>query len=369
MLHIILEYLKCPVSHTALRFADADILFRFNEMQRLGQLYFLDGTKVLFPIENALQNEDASLLYHIKNDIAILLPTLAMPKDLEHWQKRALSLETEVIKQFYDEIGWTKSDENVFEDAQQFEDLRPIMKDYIHKCHLRVNEYLPLSGKFLLDAASGPIQYDEYLTYSEHYDYRICVDISFSALTEARKKLKDKGIYILCDLVDLPFKDDSIDTFVSLHTIYHIATELQLKAFAELHRVLKNNSQGIVVYSWGNASGLMLFFKPRTLIKSIIGVFSKPKEAKIDTEAIKKAGFFFSAHSLSWFDNILKKEFDVDIAVWRTLNVAVGKRIIKNYLGGSLVVRILFFLENKFPRFFGRYGQYPMIILKKNKNN
>jgi len=62
-------------------------------------------------------------------------------------------------------------------------------KEYIHKCHLRVNRYLNNQGRYLLDAGSGPIQYPEYLTYSEGYEVRICVDISFLALQEAQTNL------------------------------------------------------------------------------------------------------------------------------------------------------------------------------------
>ena len=36
-------------------------------------------------------------------------------------------------------------------------DFRVVSRDYIHKCHLRVNDYLPRRGKYLLDVASGPI--------------------------------------------------------------------------------------------------------------------------------------------------------------------------------------------------------------------
>ena len=53
-----------------------------------------------------------------------------------------------------------------------------------------------LVGRFLLDAGSGPVQYDEYLTYSQDYRYRVCMDLSVVALQEARKRLGEKGIYV-----------------------------------------------------------------------------------------------------------------------------------------------------------------------------
>ncbi len=62
----------------------------------------------------------------------------------------------------------------------------PVARDYIHRCHLRVNRYIASHGDFLLDAGSGPVQWPEYLTYSEGYRFRVCLDISITALKEAR---------------------------------------------------------------------------------------------------------------------------------------------------------------------------------------
>src|SRR3989304_2617065 len=92
------------------------------------------------------------------------------------------------VREFYDQVGWQAISKGVYQNAT-YEDLRPVSREYIHKCHLRVNRHLRPRGKFLLDAGSGPIQYPEYLTYSQGYRYRVCVDISAVALQEARKAL------------------------------------------------------------------------------------------------------------------------------------------------------------------------------------
>ena len=99
------------------------------------------------------------------------------------------------VRQFYDRVGWQKVSENTYQNAQ-FEDLRAVSFPYIHKCHLRINRHIQPSGKYLLDAGSGPIQYPEYLTYSQGYQFRVCLDISIVALQEARERIKDHG---LCD--------------------------------------------------------------------------------------------------------------------------------------------------------------------------
>jgi ubiquinone/menaquinone biosynthesis C-methylase UbiE len=101
-----------------------------------------------------------------------------------------------------------------------------------------VNRYIKPSGKFLLDAGSGPVQWPEYLTYSQGYKFRVCLDISIVALKEARMRLGEKGLYIVADVTSLPFADSVFDGVVSLHTFHHLSTGDQKKAFHDLNCVL-----------------------------------------------------------------------------------------------------------------------------------
>ncbi|MGE5072274.1 MAG: hypothetical protein ACM3MF_02515 [Anaerolineae bacterium] len=73
------------------------------------------------------------------------------------------------VREFYDRIGWSQAgDDGLYQNAR-YEDLRPVSQDYIHRCHLRVSRHLAPSGRFLLDAGSGPVQWPEYLAYSQGY--------------------------------------------------------------------------------------------------------------------------------------------------------------------------------------------------------
>jgi SAM-dependent methyltransferase len=161
------------------------------------------------------------------------------------------------VQEFYDNIGWDKSDDG-FSDASIYEDLRPVAAEYIQRCHQRVKQHLPDSGRYLLDVASGPVQYDDYVAYSAGYERRVCADISLRALVEARRRLGDKGLYVVADIANLPFADNTFDGVVSLHTIYHVPAAEQEKAFNEIHRVLAPERPAVVVYSWGARSPLML---------------------------------------------------------------------------------------------------------------
>ncbi len=103
------------------------------------------------------------------------------------------------VREFYDQVGWQLVGEDVYQNAR-YEDLRPVAHDYIHRCHLRVARHLKPQGTYLLDAGSGPIQYPEYLEYSRSYQYRVCVDLSQTAIKEARKRIGEHGLYVVADV-------------------------------------------------------------------------------------------------------------------------------------------------------------------------
>ena len=157
------------------------------------------------------------------------------------------------VREFYDQVGWQEISEGVYQNAS-YEDLRPVSREYIHQCHLRVNRHLRPRGKYLLDAGSGPIQYPEYLTYSQGYQYRVCVDISEVALQEARKRIGDQaGLFVVADIANLPFKPEVFEGVVSLHTIHHLPVEEHVRAYGELYRVLADGCTAVIVNGWGSA--------------------------------------------------------------------------------------------------------------------
>ncbi len=81
----------------------------------------------------------------------------------------------------------------VFHDADINEDFREVSRNYIHMCHLRVNDYLPRRRQIPALRLLPLIQYDEYLTYSANFDRRICCDVSFAALKGAASRLGEKA--------------------------------------------------------------------------------------------------------------------------------------------------------------------------------
>ena len=279
------------------------------------------------------------------------------------------SPEKQKVIDFYEQYGWSREAEGTYKDTAKFEDLRPVTEEYRYKCHLRVNRYLHKGGRFLLDVASGAIPHPEYLTYSEGYAYRVCADIAHNALSEARKNLGEKGLYVQCDITHLPFRSESMDGCVSLHTIYHVPADEQGDAFLELYRVLKPGMSGVVVYARGEHQGwLALLRLPYLMVKVFKKVLAKVRISRPQTGigAEGTRGLYFHSHSNRWLEVHLKPFIDYQIAVWRFFDPLLLKMYIHPFLFGKKILDIIYDLEEKWPEFMGKAGAHPMFILRKS---
>ncbi len=266
------------------------------------------------------------------------------------------------VQEFYDNIGWDKSDDG-FSDASIYEDLRPVAAEYIRRCHQRVKLHLPDSGRYLLDVASGPVQYDDYVAYSAGYERRVCADISLRALVEARRRLGGKGLYVVADIANLPFADNSFDGVVSLHTIYHVPAAEQENAFNEVYRVLATERSAVVVYSWGARSPLMLL---SLMPFQVWNWLSRRIRARRASQGGSDSPALYGHHyGYGWFAG-RKWPFTYELYSWRSVSPDFTKIYARPWLAGRSLLGFLFRMENTWPRFFGRFGQYPMIVFKKN---
>lgn len=281
------------------------------------------------------------------------------------------------VRQFYDDIGWKEIGEGVYQNAR-YEDLRPVSWDYIHKCHLRVGRYLSRTGKYLLDAGSGPIQYPEYLEYSQGYQARVCADISIVALAEARQRIGDRssggqGLFVVADLANLPFRDDTFDGVVTLHTIHHLPLEEHSQAYKEVYRVLSPSRTAVVVNGWQD-SLLMRFFvvpikwKNRTrkwLKRTIDNLRNGQLTAENPKPKTKVKGTYVIKHDADWLKSEIGSIMQLDIFVWRSVSVRFLRGYIFPHLGGKWLLSKLYDLEERFPHFLGEHGQYPLIVIRK----
>jgi ubiquinone/menaquinone biosynthesis C-methylase UbiE len=266
------------------------------------------------------------------------------------------------VREFYDRIGWSQVGDGLYQNAR-YEDLRPVSREYIHKCHMRVKRHLASNGDILLDAGSGPVQWPEYLTYSENYRYRLCADISITALQEARNRLGDKGLFIVADIANLPFKPDVFDGIVSMHTIHHLPLNEHRHAYLELHRVLKTGKSAVVINGWHNPL-LMRMAEPFILLGRFFTGRSAKKKKDWSAEE-DQAGTFVEKMTPRWLKRELKDSVTFKIYPWRSLSPRFMRWFVRPQLAGKACLHLVFWLEEHFPRFFGENGQYPLIVIKK----
>lgn len=263
----------------------------------------------------------------------------------------------ENVSKFYRDVGWETNGANT-EDAIRFEDLRDCAKEYVSKCRLRVLNHIPAEGDCLLDMASGPIQYKEYLEYSRNFKKRYCVDFSSKALSDAESKIGRHGEYCHGDFMDMDFENNFFDCTVSLHTIYHIDKDTQESVVRKLLAITKTGAPVIIVYSNPNA----LISRMRWLkrgIKRLFKLRSSPDQFKEQGEDL----YFFS-HPLIWWERF-RDIADVQMMPWRSFASHHQKKLIPDNKSGTGMMAVLYSMENRFPNFFVKNFQYPMIILRK----
>ncbi len=347
--------LKCPLTHS-------NLSWQANDQQQALALSIAKGEiQSQHPefdqsaYQGVLKASGHEIYYLMIDDILYLLPEFALQNP--HHNLHTSHATKSSVKQFYDSFGW-QQENGVFQDAIDSEDLREVSKEYIDNCHARLKDHLPKTGRYLLDVASGPIQYDAYLTYSENYDYRICGDISLRALKAAKQKLGSKGIYLLCDVTCLPLQSGVLDAAISLHTLYHVPQDQQLQGYKEIQRVLKPKGVSVVIYSWGRRSLLMncLMFpmKAWSLLKRLL-----PAKTSGPT-------LYFHAHSFAWFRQFIQLPYDCKLYAWRSVNVPFLKCFVHKRWGGKAMLKVFYWLESRYPVLMGRIGAYPLFVSTKS---
>jgi hypothetical protein len=348
----------------------------------------LDGSPVDTAFDAFLKTRKSQIYYPIRDNIFLLLSNFAIvcETEREHYAAQLTPVATLALMRFYDQTGWKQTDRGVFHDADINEDFRDVARRYIRDCHLRVNDHLPENGKYILDVASGPIQYNEYLTYSNNFEKRICCDVSFEALRGAARRLGNKGIYIQADITNIPIKDGSIDGFISLHTIYHVPSEKQILAFYELARVTRNGGGGVVVYSWGsNSWGTKISAPWRALLTlgARARIALRPFVPSAMVRWIKRGGrvptagethgaikyaashFCFHSHNFEWYRRNIAASGGWTLQVWRSVSMRFLKRRIPDNAVGRSMLALIYRMERLFPGAFGRIGEYPMFVFRK----
>ena len=358
LLDVLCEIAQCPLSGGRLIPLSSDELSALNKRIETGSLSHADGTVVREALGQAVRSDDGHVVYRVDGGIAALLPELAITLAEDRGNPRFLDPANRVVQDFYDSFGWLKEGDHYL-DTLTFVDVRPISMEYLERCHRRIRRHLPARGRFMLDAASGPVQYDEYRRLSEGFRFRVCVDFSARALHEAQLNLGDHGLYILGDVTVLPLRAESVDAAVSLHTIYHLKAEQQATAFEELYRVLKPAASAVVVYEWGRRRIVR-----RALAKGVRTLGLARRRRSAEPHQPTPPPLFAHKHTCGWFRK-QNWSFDPDVRSWSSVRGPFLRRFVHERFFGGQLLELLYRLEEWAPHLAGRFGRYPMIVIRK----
>jgi len=357
MLNDYTSILKCPVTSEDLS------LLEIQKAQEYIRKYDINLLK-LDQISAGFVNESGTYFYPVFRDIILLLPVYALyigeGEDIRH----KMAFDKERVFKYYNEINYqTKNGLKLYEDSPKWVDFREITSEYIHNSFTKAKRYLNSKGTYFLDIASGPIGLQEYIELSDNYDVRVCVDISVNALIQAKYNYCHKQAIFICgDITNIPIKSNTCDAVLSQHTLYHIPKKEQKTAVNELYRVTKPNSSIAIVYSWFYHSWFMNISLAPVQVYRITRHFAGKFYVKLFKS---KPRLYFYPHSPSWF----KKEFefskDIEFYCWRSTNIYFLKLYIHQWLFGQRFLRFLKKLEDKNPKFWGKFGEYPVIVIRK----
>ncbi len=227
--------------------------------------------------------------------------------------------------------------------------------------------HLPKSGRYLLDAGSGPVQYDAYLQYSKGFERRVCLDLSFVALRQARAKLGAHGWCVVADIAHLPFKPEAFDGIVSLHTIHHLPADEKPGCYLGLYERLSPGGSMVTVDGWSEHK----LRKTWTLLIRLAERLRRDKKpgqaegAQTAPAESKPAGTYVVKNSAAWFIAAVGSQLPAQILTWRSVSVHFLRTVIQPEWGGKFWLKVLYRLEECFPRYFGENGQYPLIVIRK----
>jgi SAM-dependent methyltransferase len=259
------------------------------------------------------------------------------------------------VKDFYDNEGWKYAGANS-RDAIINENLTEIASNYVHSVRMRIFHAIG-SGSSLLDVGCGPIQYSEYVEYSQNFKTRVCVDLSSEALKLAKEKIGDHGDFIVGDYLLLPTpKSAPFDGATLINVLYHVKREDQEKLVRKILNDLKPGAKLVIVYSNPHSPSAVIT-KILVQVKRQLGLLTSRKNRATHGNPI----YFFRFPLDFW--KRFEDQAEVQIRAWRTFSPALEKLMFRKHFFGAGLFRIIFKLENQ--KWWNRVAEYPIIIMEK----
>jgi ubiquinone/menaquinone biosynthesis C-methylase UbiE/uncharacterized protein YbaR (Trm112 family) len=272
------------------------------------------------------------------------------------------------VKEWYDEFGWLRNESGIYNDTALFSQRSLTAHGaYELASHMSLLDRLS-GGDFVLDAASGPIAHPEKLAFSWFYKYRVCVDISLTALREAQSKLGSKGFCCMANICQLPFREGVFEGIVSAYTIQHIAESQQAEAVAELYRILKPHAHLCIIGNLHHTRAHHILVSTVRAIRKVLRLLStsanRQENADVSAFAKEPHQLYFHGRDLEWWGTQargLTNSFALE--GFRLF----GKKEFESLFGESMrAAKTVRSLEALFPRLAAKLCAYLLVDLFKS---
>jgi hypothetical protein len=66
-----------------------------------------------------------------------------------------------------------------------------------------------------------------------------------------------------------------------------------------------------------------------------------------------------------WLKQELSDVVNYNVYPWRSLSPRFMRWFVRPQFGGKAFLHFVFWIEERFPHFFGKHGQYPMVVIRK----
>jgi hypothetical protein len=126
---------------------------------------------------------------------------------------------------------------------------------------------------------------------------------------------------------------------------------------------LKTGRSAVVINGWHNPL-LMRMAEPFIGLARRLSGRSAKKKKNWNRED-DQAGTFVEKMTPRWLKNELNSVVKFEIFAWRSLSPRFMRWFVRPQFGGKAYLRLVYWLEEHFPGFFGENGQYPLIVIRK----
>jgi SAM-dependent methyltransferase len=265
------------------------------------------------------------------------------------------------VREFYDSYGWKyEPSRGRYRNDVRFGPPDALLKEE-KGCEARYWKYFNEGGKYFLDAGCGAKPITQ---IGDNFYRHVCLDASHVGLQEARRKVGDRGFFVVADLSSLPFRDEAFDGLVASYCLYQLEEASQRSAMQEFYRVIKVNKILLVFYVSKNS----LISASHRIGKNAIKIYRAfrgriHKESAGGSHTAPPPPDFYVENPFRLSDGFA----DVDVTCLRTLT-RIESYFLRKIGLLNPALRLFSFLEQRFPHAMLLVGAYVAIRVRRVTN-